>query len=236
MVWDLDSGVVGDPAKVRMVDHRGRYFKVRGPLNTPPSPQGRPVLVQAGGSPRGIRAAATIVDMAFAADMALELQVRQRAAFDRALTALGRDPASVGIVWQQPVVVAETEAAAVAQRERLLTAIPHEGAGAYLSHNSGYDFATLPQWFTLGELHERIIASNASPVGFVHEMALRFGRDTPISRDDFFDYGLRVATGYQTTIAGNAAQVADRLERRCSRRPAAVAASCWAAPSRCPRT
>ena len=97
-------------------------------------------------------------------------------------------------------------------RLRLLTAIPREGAGVYLSHNTGYDFATLPQWFTLGELHKRIIASNAAPVGFVHEMALRLGRDTPISRDDFFDYGLCVATGYQTTIAGSAAQVADRLE------------------------
>ena len=212
MVWDLESGVVGDPSKVQMVDHHGRFFKVRGPLNTPPSPQGRPVLVQAGGSPRGIKAAAYVVDVAFGADMPLELQVSQRAALDRELMALGRDPATVGIVWQQPVVVAETEAEAVVQRERLLTAIPREGAGVYLSHNSGYDFATLPQWFTLGELHEQIVASNASPVGFVHQMALRFGRDTPISRDDFFDYGLRWATGYETTLTGTAVQVADRLE------------------------
>jgi FMN-dependent oxidoreductase (nitrilotriacetate monooxygenase family) len=212
MLWDRATGQVGDPAKVHMVDHQGRFFKVRGPLNTPPSPQGRPVLVQAGGSPRGIKAAAHVVDVAFGADMALDLQVRQRAALDRELLALGRDPAKVGIVWQQPVVVAETEAEAKAQRERLLTAIPREGAGVYLSHNSGYDFATLPDRFTLGELHERIVASNASPVGFVHEMALRIGRDTPISRDDFFEHGLRVATGYETTIAGNAAQIADRLE------------------------
>ncbi|MBS0558797.1 MAG: NtaA/DmoA family FMN-dependent monooxygenase [Proteobacteria bacterium] len=212
MVWDFDSGVVGDPSKVRNVDHEGRFFKVRGPLNTPPSPQGRPILVQAGGSPRGIKAAAAIVDVAFGADMALELQIRQRETFDRELAAIGRDPQKVGILWQQPVVVAETEAEAVAQRELLLTAIPREGAGVYLSHNSGYDFSTLPQWFTLGELHEQIVATNASPVGFVHEMALRFGRDMPISRDDFFDHGLRAATGYQNTLAGNPAQVADRLE------------------------
>ena len=59
MLWDHASGVVGDPAKVHTVEHAGRYFKTRGPLNTPPSPQGRPVLLQAGGSARGIRAAAT---------------------------------------------------------------------------------------------------------------------------------------------------------------------------------
>ena len=153
------------------VDHRGQYFKVRGPLNTPPSPQGRPVLVQAGGSARGIRAAAYVADVAFGADMPLDLQVRQREALDRELCALGRDPRTVGIVWQQPVVVAETEREAKAQRDRLLTAIPPEGVGVYLSHNAGYDFSTLPERFTLGELHAEIIASHASPVGFVRELA-----------------------------------------------------------------
>jgi FMN-dependent oxidoreductase (nitrilotriacetate monooxygenase family) len=212
MLWDHASGVVGDPAKVRPVEHVGKFFKVRGALNTPPSPQGRPVLVQAGGSARGIRAAAYVADMAFGADMPLGLQVKQRAALDAALTALGRDPQSVGIVWQQPVVVAETEQEAKAQRERLLTAIPLEGAGVYLSHNSGYDFSTLPDRFTLAELHARIVASQASPVGFVRELAHRFGDEAQMTRDEFFAEGMRFATGYDQTIAGSASQVADRLE------------------------
>jgi alkanesulfonate monooxygenase SsuD/methylene tetrahydromethanopterin reductase-like flavin-dependent oxidoreductase (luciferase family) len=99
MIWDHASGVVGDPSKVHATDYIGRYFKVRGPLNTPPSPQGRPVLIQAGGSERCIRAAAYVADFAFGADMSLDLQIRQREAFDRELIALGRDPAQVGIVW-----------------------------------------------------------------------------------------------------------------------------------------
>lgn len=212
MVWDHGSGTVGDPSKVREVDHRGAFFKVRGPLNTPPAPQGRPVLLQAGGSPRGIRAAAYVADMAFGADMALELQVRQRAALDREAAALGRDPAGLGIMWQQPVVVGETERQAKAQRERLLTAIPPEAAGAYLSHNAGYDFSTLPERFTLGGLHAEIVASQASPVGFVRELAHLLGGDTEISRADFFEHGMRFATSYDTTLAGTASQVADRLE------------------------
>jgi FMN-dependent oxidoreductase (nitrilotriacetate monooxygenase family) len=212
MIWDHDSGVVGDPAKVRMVDHDGTFFKVRGPLNTPPAPQGRPVLLQAGGSPRGIRAAAYVADMAFGADMPLELQVRQRAELDRELQALGRDPDRVGIMWQQPIVVGETEHEARAQRERLLTAIPPEGAGVYLSHNAGYDFSTLPERFTLGELHAEIVASHASPVGFVRDLAHQLGRDTMLSRAEFLEHGMRFATSYDTTLAGTAAQVADRLE------------------------
>jgi FMN-dependent oxidoreductase (nitrilotriacetate monooxygenase family) len=151
MVWDAESGVVGDPSKVRDVDHRGTYFKVRGPLNTPPAPQGRPVMLQAGGSPRGIRACAYVADMAFGGDRALDLQIQQRQELDRALVALGRDPASMGIMWQQPVVIAETAQEAIRRRDLLLTAIPLEGAGVYLSHNGGYDFSTLPEHFTLGE-------------------------------------------------------------------------------------
>jgi FMN-dependent oxidoreductase (nitrilotriacetate monooxygenase family) len=106
MVWDRATGRVGVPSKIHDVDHNGRFFKVKGPLNTPPSPQGKPVIVQAGGSSRGIRAAAKVVDHAFAADMALDLQVQQRKAFDDALTAVGRDPSKVGILWQTPITKA----------------------------------------------------------------------------------------------------------------------------------
>jgi alkanesulfonate monooxygenase SsuD/methylene tetrahydromethanopterin reductase-like flavin-dependent oxidoreductase (luciferase family) len=212
MLWDHASGQVGDPAKVHDVEHRGKFFKISGPLNTPPSPQGRPLLLQAGGSPRGIRAAAYVADMAFGADMPLKLQIAQRKALDDAVAALGRDPQTMGIIWQQPTVVAETEREAIAQRERLLTAIPLEGAGVYLSHNSGYDFDTLPELFKLGDLHKEIVASQASPVGFVRELIVELGANTEITRKEFFEHGMRFATGYQRTVAGTAAQVADHME------------------------
>jgi alkanesulfonate monooxygenase SsuD/methylene tetrahydromethanopterin reductase-like flavin-dependent oxidoreductase (luciferase family) len=144
--------------------------------------------------------------------MPIELQIAQRKALDEAVAALGRDPQTMGIVWQQPCVVAETEREALARRELLLTAIPDEAVGVYLSHNAGYDFSTLPQRFVLGELHREIIASQASPGGFVREMVARLGADAEISREEFFDYGLLFATSYTRTLAGTAAQVADRLE------------------------
>ncbi len=212
MLWDHTTGRVGDPAKVHDVRHAGRFFKVQGPLNTPPSPQGRPVLIQAGGSPRGIRASAYVADHVFGGDMALPLQVRQRAALDQALGDLGRDPRSVGILWQTPIVVAETEREAQVQRDRLLTAVPAEAVGAYLSYNMAYDFSTLPARFSLRQLHEDIVAANASPMGLVHELAVELGAETEITRDEFFDHGRRFATAWDTTIAGTPAQLADRLE------------------------
>ena len=181
MLWDHATGRVGDPAKVHAMRHEGRFFKVEGPLNTPPSPQGRPVLIQAGGSPRGIRASAYVADHVFGADMALALQVKQRHALDAALTGFGRDPAKVGILWQTPIVVRETAAEANAVRDLLLTAIPPEAIGAYLSYNCGYDFSTLPERFTLKELYDAIVASQASPAGFVHELIHELGAETEMS-------------------------------------------------------
>lgn len=212
MLWDRMTGRVTDPAKIHDVHHDGRFFKVDGPLNTPPSPQGKPVLIQAGGSARGIRASAQFVDHAFGADMPLPLQVKQRALFDQELAAAGRDPQRIGILWQTPIVVAETMAEAIARKESLLSMIPQEAAGAYLSYNCGYDFSKLPQRFTVAELHAEIVAAQASPVGFVHELGVKLGMDTEITRKEFFDEGIRFATAYDTTIAGTGASLADHLE------------------------
>ncbi len=214
MLWDHATGHVGDPAKVHAMSHQGRFFKVEGPLNTPPSPQGRPVLIQAGGSPRGIRASAYVADHVFGADMDLAPQIKQREALDRALAELGRDPAGVGILWQTPIVVRETAREAQAQKDLLLTAVPAEAVGVYLSYNSGYDFSTLPAQFSLAELQAEIVASHASPVGFVHHLAERLGADTVITRDAFFEEGVREAMSYDTTIAGTPQQLADLLETR----------------------
>jgi len=138
--------------------------------------------------------------------------VRHRAALDQALVDQGRDPATVGILWQTPIVVGETEAEAIAQRERLLTAIPQEAVGAYLSYNNGYDFSTLPERFTPAEVQQAIVAANASPIGFVHELGLALGENTEISRKTFFEHGVKSATSYDKTIAGSPSQIADILE------------------------
>ena len=212
MLWNRETGQVADPAKVKPIDHAGRFFKVKGPLNTPPSPQGHPPILQAGSSPRGTLAAARIADVVFGGDKPLALQVRQRRDLDAALRDVGRDPATVGMVWQIPMVVAATSAEAKARKDGLLTMIPREAAGAYLSHNIGYDLSKLPARFTLGGLNAEIAATQASPVGFIHELAHEVGKDTELTRDEFFEHGLRHATSYDTTVAGSAREVADHLE------------------------
>ncbi|MEJ0017856.1 MAG: LLM class flavin-dependent oxidoreductase [Acetobacteraceae bacterium] len=62
VVMDRATATYADFRKVRPIHHEGKYFKVRGPLNTVRSPQGKPVFVQAGGSPRGRAFAARHAD------------------------------------------------------------------------------------------------------------------------------------------------------------------------------
>ena len=111
-------------------------------------------------------------------------------------------------------MVGETEAEAKRMKERLIHRVPREAVGAWLSHNTGFDMSTLPARFSLKELNERIISANASPVGFVAQLAQTLGHDGEITRDEFFEHGLKTATSYATTTAGTAAQIADQLEER----------------------
>src|SRR3954468_16956810 len=67
--WDEDAMVLdptipmfADGSKVRPINHEGKYFKVRGPINAPRSPQGRVPICQAGGSPRGLAFASRWAD------------------------------------------------------------------------------------------------------------------------------------------------------------------------------
>lgn len=71
-VADAESGLYADPSRVHAVAHHGPHFQVRGPLNVPRSPQGRPVLVQAGGSEAGVALAARDADAVFTSQTTLE--------------------------------------------------------------------------------------------------------------------------------------------------------------------
>ena len=124
VVLDREAGIYADFTKVHPINHAGKFFKVRGPLNTVRSPQGRPVYVQAGASPRGRDFAAThagsIVSVASGvADMkAFRADIRARAA------ALGRDPDTIKILFCVTPTVGETEQDARDKHDRMLNA-PH---------------------------------------------------------------------------------------------------------------
>lgn len=112
VVADKESGVHARADRVRSVDHNGTYFRVDGPLNVERSPQGYPLLVQAGSSEDGKDFAARYAEAVFTAQQTLAegiafyKDVKQRA------LAFGRDPAGIKILPGIVPVIGDTEAEA----------------------------------------------------------------------------------------------------------------------------
>ena len=136
-VRDKDSGVFFDPEKVHVADHRGEHFRVKGPLNVPRSPQGHPVIVQAGQSDDGRALAAASAEVIFTAHQRLDTaqefyrDIKSRAA------GLGRDPAHVLIMPGVAPFVGRTEAEAREKYDRLTALILEKDGIALLNGLTG---------------------------------------------------------------------------------------------------
>lgn len=89
-IRDKKSGIFADTTKLHLLDHRGDYLSVRGPLNIARPPQGYPVLVQAGASDAGIQFAAEFAEVVFTAAPSLENGKRYYATLKEKARALGR--------------------------------------------------------------------------------------------------------------------------------------------------
>jgi FMN-dependent oxidoreductase (nitrilotriacetate monooxygenase family) len=134
-LWDSweDDAVVADPergiwaagGKIHAIDHRGRFYQVRGPLNLPRSPQGHPLLVQAGSSEDGRNFAARHAEAVFTAQQTLEEGQSFYADLKGRAARAGRDPDGVKILPGLVPVIGSTEAEALeldAQLDRLILA------------------------------------------------------------------------------------------------------------------
>jgi FMN-dependent oxidoreductase (nitrilotriacetate monooxygenase family) len=141
---DKDAGVFADAAAVRQPDYRGRWISARGPLSVPRSPQGRPVLMQAGGSERGREFAARWGEVIFALQHSLpDMQAFYRDIKNRARSH-GRDPDQVKILTGVQVIVAETSEIAEAKRRYLEDLIDPTVGLLPMSYQLGIDLSRFP--------------------------------------------------------------------------------------------
>jgi len=116
LIGDKAGGRYADADKIHEIDHHGRFFRVKGPLNVPPMPQGHPLLVQAGSSEDGREFAARHAEAVFTAQQTLEDGKAFYADLRRRIAAYGRDPDRVKILPGIVPVLGSTEAE-VARRE-----------------------------------------------------------------------------------------------------------------------
>jgi FMN-dependent oxidoreductase (nitrilotriacetate monooxygenase family) len=118
-VVDKEEGVFIEESRVHRIDHHGERFAVEGPLDVPRSPQGHPVKVQAGSSPRGRDFAARHAEAVFTAQLTKEGAQEFYADLKARVAAHGRDPDGVKILPGLVPVVGATDEEAYAEHERL---------------------------------------------------------------------------------------------------------------------
>lgn len=127
-VADRSEGTFIDPFRLRSFEYSGVHVSTRGPITTPPSPQGHPVIMQAGSSPRGREFAARWAEVVFTYQRTRESMREFRDDIDQKLVAAGRKPGEVALLPLIQVIVGETERIAREKREYIFSLIDDEAA------------------------------------------------------------------------------------------------------------
>lgn len=142
---DRESGRYFDKDKLHVLNHKGQHFKVRGPLNTPRSPQGYPVVVQAGASGPGKELAARTAEAIFAAQITLDEATAFYADVKGRLGKYGRSEDDLKVLPGIFPVVGRTEAEARGKFEQLQDLIqPEVGLGLVSALAGGFDLSAYP--------------------------------------------------------------------------------------------
>jgi FMN-dependent oxidoreductase (nitrilotriacetate monooxygenase family) len=206
-VNDKAGGTLLDDTRVRKLHHRGEHFGVAGPLNVPPSPQGRPVVVQAGSSEAGRELAAATAEVVFTAHPALDsAQAFYRDIKERAARH-GRDPDSVRVTPGIFAVVGRTEEEAQQKFSALQALIEPRAGLALLGRMIGnFDLSGYPLDGPLPELPETQDGQRSR-----QQLLTALAQGENLSIRQLYE---RIAGGRgHLTVVGTAGQVADRMQQ-----------------------
>ena len=168
-VRDVADGIFFDPAKMHVLNHKGKYLSVRGPLNIARPVQGWPVIVQAGASEAGRQLAAETAEAVFTAQSDIAAGRQFYADVKGRMEKLGRAREHMKILPGCFVVVGDTVERARAKRAKLDSLVNYANAVASLSIALGHDAA---KFDPDGPLPDNIPESNASKSGRERAIAL----------------------------------------------------------------
>ena len=202
---DKASGQFFDPARLHELNHRGKHFQVKGPLNVARSPQGYPVLVQAGSSEAGKEIAARTAEAIFTAHQSLESAQAFYADVKGRLAKYGRRPEELKVLPGILAVVGRTEEEAQAKYRQLQELI-HPQVG--LSLLSGMIGADLSAYDLDGPVPQDLPETNGgkSRQALLLDLAAR----EQLSIRELY---LRIAGARgHWTVVGTAEQVADQIQ------------------------
>jgi FMN-dependent oxidoreductase (nitrilotriacetate monooxygenase family) len=202
-IRDQASGVYFDPERLHVLEHKGEFLKVRGPLNVARPVQGWPVIVQAGASDTGRQLAAETAEVIFAAGSNVEDARAFYSDVKRRTAAAGRDPQLLKVLPGALVVVGESIEEAREKRARLDSLVNYDSAIASLSVSLGTDASGFDPDGPLPEIPE----SNASKSGRERVIALANREKLTVRQ-----LAQRVGGYAGLSFVGTAASIADEME------------------------
>jgi FMN-dependent oxidoreductase (nitrilotriacetate monooxygenase family) len=204
IVMDKATGQFADISKMHELNHKGRYFSVKGPLNISRPPQGYPVIIQAGASEKGRDLAASIAEIVFAVQQDLESAKKAAADLRARAVKFGRDPTHIKIMPGVCPIIGSSEAEAKAKLTALGDFSDPVSAMRVLSERLGQDLSCYPLDGPVPDLPQSTVmqghAVTLSALARRHKMTLRELRDYAAS-----------AMGHRLLL-GTPEQVADGLE------------------------
>jgi FMN-dependent oxidoreductase (nitrilotriacetate monooxygenase family) len=206
IVVDKKTGRYADPTKVKRLDHKGKFFTSRGPFTVPRSPQGHPVVIQAGASGRGQRFAGRWGEVIFAAARNTELGKEGYQAVKGEAARLGRDPDHMSICNILMPVAGATKAEAE-DKMALISKLPLEiDALSLLAEALNFDFASkgIDEPFTTEELK-----GMTGMLGIRDGVLRKSGKTNPSARD-FINFSGRGQT--ESAVVGGPKEIADVME------------------------
>lgn len=144
VVADKQSGIYLDRSRLHFLNHQGKHFSVRGPLTVHRSPQGHPVIVQAGQSEDGRDLAGETAEVTFTVQQDLEAAKAFYADIKRRALAYGRPPHAIKVMPGVMTVIGRTRAEAAGKYERLQELLSPQLALKDLSSHFGFDLSDHP--------------------------------------------------------------------------------------------
>ncbi|MFD2239288.1 LLM class flavin-dependent oxidoreductase [Aureimonas populi] len=204
LIRDTASGRYFDAAKIAPIDHEGAFFRVKGPLNISRSPQGRPVILQAGGSEAGQDLAARHADVVFTVTQDKDEARAFYAGLKARLPAHGRGPGDLVVLPGVMPVVAETERQARNKLAALQGFVDEATALGMLSERFNQDMSRFDLDGPIPDL-----GRNEAYHAFASAMLGKARRENMTLRDL---YNLVAAARGHWVLCGSADFVADTLE------------------------
>lgn len=208
---DKEAGVYADTAKIHPVDHAGEFFSVAGPLTVPAGPQGRPVVVQAGGSEGGLTLGAELADVIFTVAQTQGKAIAFRDDIRARAVAAGRGADDVKVSLGVIVLVGETEAEARQREDELYTTVDVDGVARGFLSAIGLSELDLDAPIRLEDLPDISKSNGVGSEGFgISTRALL--AEAPLSARQFVRRTGGIPGGGHRFVVGTPEQIADDLE------------------------